>query len=445
MLLALTKAHKGIATFNQDRLSSVELADAGSFNPSVQGLKLIVDAWGRPLTFYRWPLGVAGSELAASNPNPNNYAISDPLDPNGLLISSRWNTPAAYSGRAGVWAFEKLCHLVGSGKPVSYYTVPVVASAGLSTDGQNNVYQMMGLDLPQPPDYPPAAGLPAALLPVPMNIANGTPDSWDNIYSFRMRWELEEISWMYSGNSLSSANRSGFTLVEMLVVLGIILLLAVTTVLFMPRIQEQQRVRQGADLLQGWLLMAKQRALRDRIPTGIRLQRSAQNPNYVQDLQYIQKPDDYAQGVITGWKANHVLFTGTDFLGPAGDTVQPGDYLLVRGEGLPSLITQVQPPSSLSVMSSIQASPLQPGTQCSYQIERQPRPLAGEQPLQLPQDVIINVTPGKSLNVPARAPFAGEILFTPSGRVIGQGSGSAPIALWLAMPLWTPTSLASKS
>src|SRR5574340_1255625 len=85
-------------------------------------------------------------------------------------------------------------------------------------------------------------------------------------------WEHEETSAMHTDWLAGPGKRTGFTMVEMLVVLGIILMLSVLTVLFMPRISERQRVAQGADLLQGWLLMAKQRALRDRVPTGIRLQ-----------------------------------------------------------------------------------------------------------------------------------------------------------------------------
>jgi hypothetical protein len=190
LLLALSKARKGIAPFNQDRLSPVELADTGSFNPGLQGLKLIVDGWGRPLTFYRWPLG---GEVTASNPNKAaNQVIGDPLDPEGLLISSRWNTSAAYAGRGGVWAFEKLFHLVhdpASGKPVSYYTVPVVASTGPSAGTKQvnepylNLYELMGLPAPASD-----VGLPPALVPDPMEMVNGIkPDSLDNIYSFRMR------------------------------------------------------------------------------------------------------------------------------------------------------------------------------------------------------------------------------------------------------------------
>jgi type II secretory pathway pseudopilin PulG len=227
-------------------------------------------------------------------------------------------------------------------------------------------------------------------------------------------------------------------MVEMLVVLGIILMLSVLTVLFMPRIQERQRVAQGADLLQGWLLKAKQQALRDRVPTGIRFQLNKLPTDpypYVRDLLYIQKPDDYSQGSVTGVLNNVVAFKASPIGGPAPDflatnSVQAGDYLLLHGgEGIPTMITSIVGSTSLQV-----SDQLQPVSPCTYRILRQPRPLAGEQPLQLPQDVAID--PTKSLNVPSRQPPGApqpfyEILFSPSGRVAGQGTGNAPIALWL--------------
>ncbi|HLJ94176.1 MAG TPA: prepilin-type N-terminal cleavage/methylation domain-containing protein [Gemmataceae bacterium] len=195
LLLALSQSRKGVPAFNEDRLSSIEKADAGTFNAAMTGLKAIVDAWGRPLVFYRWPIG---GEVAASNPNAatSSQLIADPLDPEGLLMNPTWNNAAAYGGRQGVWAFEKMFHPihVGSGnsyKPTSYYTVPVVASAGPTTNpalnNQSTVYQLMGL--PPPQELPPLAmpTLPPALLHDPMNLAAGTSDSQDNIYSFRMR------------------------------------------------------------------------------------------------------------------------------------------------------------------------------------------------------------------------------------------------------------------
>lgn len=254
---------------------------------------------------------------------------------------------------------------------------------------------------------------------------------------------------MHSARAHAWRRRPGFTLIEMFVVLGIILSLSVLTVLFMPRIQERQKVPRGADLLQGWLLMAKQRALRDRVPTGVRLQPISLNPNdpthnYVRDLQYIQKPDDFSQGLVSGWQQNIVTFTGVDFLsnlqpgqkpnqGNETTSVQAGDYLLIHGgEGVPTMITAVTSSTTLQVASASQQVP----APCSYRIMRQPRLLAGEEPLQLPQDVAIDV--GRSLPAPfpARQPPGSplvywEIVFSPSGRVVGTGAGNAPIALWV--------------
>jgi len=189
LLLALSQGTGGVGGFDQDRLSSLEIADSRTFEPSLAGLKVMVDAWTRPLTFYRWPIG---TDIAAGDPNnASNQPVHDPLDPKGLLLSSRWNTPAAYAARGGPWAFEKLLHPIRNGNsPASYYTVPVVASAGptAGTKSPNqpylSVYDFMGL---QPPhENPPPAGLPTSLMHDPM-VANGTSDSFDNIYSYRMR------------------------------------------------------------------------------------------------------------------------------------------------------------------------------------------------------------------------------------------------------------------
>jgi Tfp pilus assembly protein FimT len=58
----------------------------------------------------------------------------------------------------------------------------------------------------------------------------------------------------------------------MLVVIGIILVLASISLAFIPTGLEKQRVRRGASLLQGWLATARQWALRDQAPRGLRLQ-----------------------------------------------------------------------------------------------------------------------------------------------------------------------------
>src|SRR5438874_732372 len=90
--------------------------------------------------------------------------------------------------------------------------------------------------------------------------------------------------------------RSGLTLVELLVVLALMLLLAALGVAFVPKAAERAKSSRGADQLQGWLLIAKQWAKKDGVPTGIRM--ISDGNLYARDLQYIQTPDDFYQGRI---------------------------------------------------------------------------------------------------------------------------------------------------
>ena len=64
--------------------------------------------------------------------------------------------------------------------------------------------------------------------------------------------------------------RRGFTLVEMLVVITIIVVLATIAVLVAPRFGESQRISLAAGQVQGWLFNAKQRAYRDKLVRGLR-------------------------------------------------------------------------------------------------------------------------------------------------------------------------------
>jgi prepilin-type N-terminal cleavage/methylation domain-containing protein len=92
------------------------------------GLMEIVDGWGVPLNFYRFPTD-----------NPEFAGIAglkrDPLDPGGVLLNPSWNNQTNYTNQQGVYWFEQICHKVhdpsqATWTPRSYYITPVVASAG---------------------------------------------------------------------------------------------------------------------------------------------------------------------------------------------------------------------------------------------------------------------------------------------------------------------------
>src|SRR5437868_2093965 len=91
-----------------------------------------------------------------------------------------------------------------------------------------------------------------------------------------------------AGGRGSCGRRHGFTLVELLVVMGLLLVLAALAVMIIPSISNDQRATQGATQLQQWLEIAKQRAMRDRAPRGIRLVPGS-IAGQITELEYIEQ------------------------------------------------------------------------------------------------------------------------------------------------------------
>jgi type II secretory pathway pseudopilin PulG len=249
--------------------------------------------------------------------------------------------------------------------------------------------------------------------------------------------------------------RPAFTLVELIVVIGIVLALAALIVLIFPRLQDSQRVAKGADILQGQLFLAKQMALRDQVPRGVRLFGS--NGQYT-SLQLIEQPLPYSVGQVTGlvpvnppppqppspYSPPYTLqFSGNsaavqaqlvnDF---ANGAIQMGDYINLNfnNPGGDSYTT-ISPhalhritanPNSASLTLTISTAPSSSlvnapnptlgGVPWNYQVIRSPRAMVGQQPVLLPDSVAITV-----LN---SGPT--DILFDPSGVALGSGGVQIP-------------------
>jgi hypothetical protein len=110
----------------------------------------------------------------------------------------------------------------------------------------------------------------------------------------------------------------------MLVALSIVLFLGVITFAFLPTVQDKQRVARGASLVQGWLAIAKNLAIRDGAPRGVRLRGVNNTSNLITSCQHVEQPDDLFQGgsiTIIGVHAT----TGYDQTGTAPDGV-PNSY-----------------------------------------------------------------------------------------------------------------------
>jgi hypothetical protein len=201
LLLALTQSRGGVALnaedLGPDTLADVILAPLSPGVPPGQ-LKQIVDAWKKPVVFFRW----AGSndELDSLDPAGPQHVFRDPQDPTGLLLNSTWwnNSSTNPTYRQ---IFETYCHPlftlqrnapadgrpyqpfnsapypVGSGPyptypfpyyvwGYEYYMVPVVASAGKN--------KSFGFD-------------PSSLATLYGMKPDPTGDDQDNIYSYRLR------------------------------------------------------------------------------------------------------------------------------------------------------------------------------------------------------------------------------------------------------------------
>jgi prepilin-type N-terminal cleavage/methylation domain-containing protein len=236
-------------------------------------------------------------------------------------------------------------------------------------------------------------------------------------------------------NRAVRGRRPAFTLTEMLVVIAIILILATTGILIAPGLAKQQRAANGADQVQGALLIAKQRAKRDQVPTGVRLIYDPANPTNVTELVYVQQPEPYTspepyntvsmRGLLS-LSGTTATFSGVNFLAGASSVVdqlvQPGDYLEVNGGGL--LFPIVGVANTTLTIGNTQGFMLASPTS-NYRIIRQPRQVAGEDSVRLPRDVIIDLA--LSQNVPQRIVGGTnyEVVFSPAGGVVGKGTVSS--------------------
>jgi prepilin-type N-terminal cleavage/methylation domain-containing protein len=230
--------------------------------------------------------------------------------------------------------------------------------------------------------------------------------------------------------------RAGFTLLEMVVVLTIVLTLTALTVAVIRPWREDRPLTVAANQVQGWLVAARQYALRDRVPSGVRLlPAAAGDPRLVTTLQFVQQPDSVGGGKVSVAEppGSVVDFQGFDLFGGAGPDdpgrwpVQPGDYLELRG-GPVHRIESILSASRLAVAPP--SLPFAFPPTADYRILRSARPIVGLPPLPLPRGVVID------LGVPY-PPYGGrqdppvDILFTPAGGLQGRGAVTDKVILWL--------------
>ena len=275
-----------------------------------------------------------------------------------------------------------------------------------------------------------------------------------------------------------SRHRGGFTLVELLVVMSLFIVLATMAVLVVPGLKDKQGVSRAADQFQGWLLIAKQRAVRDQAPRGIRILPDLNGAFTV--VQYIEQPEDYMP--IGTLRVSPDANDTTPFLtttrtlntAPAGFAIETGlvnvgDWIQLTDSNTRQTyrIAALNPPAPLNATSIALSSNVQSAenyrllrsgetpkpalsamsrfdfvnsaTTKQFRIVRGMKPMSGEATQQLPVSVVLNIrnnipplpavatqppssTPGLSdAQFAAGVPF--DIVFMPSGQLKDSTSG----------------------
>jgi prepilin-type N-terminal cleavage/methylation domain-containing protein len=96
----------------------------------------------------------------------------------------------------------------------------------------------------------------------------------------------------------STIIRRGFTLIELMVVIGIVLLIAVMTASAINLTVNGDKVRAASRQVQSYLAGARDRAIYSKSPRGVRFLLDPTNNRTVSSMVYIAPTDDWTQGSI---------------------------------------------------------------------------------------------------------------------------------------------------
>lgn len=94
------------------------------------------------------------------------------------------------------------------------------------------------------------------------------------------------------------AGRGGFTIIELLIVVGLLLLLAVMTASAVNLSLNNDKVRSGARQVQSYLEGARDRAIYSKQPRGVRFLLDPTNPRTVSSMAFIAPTEPWSQGRI---------------------------------------------------------------------------------------------------------------------------------------------------
>ncbi|MBX9585550.1 MAG: prepilin-type N-terminal cleavage/methylation domain-containing protein [Gemmataceae bacterium] len=235
----------------------------------------------------------------------------------------------------------------------------------------------------------------------------------------------------------AATRRPGFTLVELLVAMAVIVVLASIALLVVPDVLSQDRTTDAAGTVRQSLMIAKARALRDGLPRGVRFLVGSDGSNvvklnagtvgqlWVTELQFIEQPPPLvpAQGesieFVFATDPGGNLATDPPGGGP-GATLKPPSVYLHLPEGVASTAVLEFINGELAA-----SPPRQPVLQALYGDERLTLTVAG----------ITGPLPGSDLRPGAYALTLGAgVDFAQLARAMGDGTSLRLTTFWVTRP-----------
>jgi prepilin-type N-terminal cleavage/methylation domain-containing protein len=230
-------------------------------------------------------------------------------------------------------------------------------------------------------------------------------------------------------------NRSAFTLLELLISLGIILILATLTMRLLNATLNSDRIRSGSRELQSFLAGARDRALFAGQPRGVRLIPDPFDPSTCHSFVYIGAPSTFTDGlqVTITTAAGVSTISGASIAGAWNSLVQRG--LLTDGAPITLGGTQytmsrtvVGPPATWVLTTNNYTGTT--GTSIPYALQLLPSVLPGEAPRTLPSNIVIDLDNSvlpSTWGSPGAYAGSLDVLFGPNGTVMGTVAASGRI------------------
>jgi prepilin-type N-terminal cleavage/methylation domain-containing protein len=148
---------------------------------------------------------------------------------------------------------------------------------------------------------------------------------------------IQPFSPRVTGQSLRSVSRTGFTLLELLVVISIIVIIASMTLLTFNYARDADRVSNAAASLKSTLSVARDFAVQAGKPRGVRLFLDENNYRAVTTMVFIDPSEEWTDGVIQlqRWDAlnNSTSMPGSDGITDPNPGPPPGT-LDINGDGV---------------------------------------------------------------------------------------------------------------